>query len=191
MTIWGQFNERCSLDHPFELGVGARQQPSLELVCMSHHIVLTWLTCHMFFFLHPVAVLWQWPFLRLLSLSLFLSLYCPSFLSLFFVPLFSRFFKIHFTRTATAWRYVARSRRSHTSQPSPRQLHRTTTNVKQICLWSKSKLRRYKTRQQNTRLLHRKSGRCASGVKPPHSTVIRHEISWDCKFHCNLSSLMV
>ena len=157
------------------------------IILCSHDSHVTW-----FFFSAPCGSIMTMTFSETsLSLSLFLSLYCPSFLSLFFVPLFSRFFKIHFTRTATAWRYVARSRRSHTSQPSPRQLHRTTTNVKQICLWSKSKLRRYKTRQQNTRLLHRKSGRCASGVKPPHSTVIRHEISWDCKFHCNLSSLMV
>lgn len=66
-------------------------------------------------FLHPVAV-WQWPFLGLLSL---LSL----------VALFSSFFKIHFTTTATAWRYVARSRRSHASHPSQRQLHRTMTNL--------------------------------------------------------------
>lgn len=45
------------------------------------------------------------------------------------VALFSSFFKIHFTTTATAWRYVARSRRSHASHPSQRQLHRTMTNL--------------------------------------------------------------
>ena len=107
-------NERCSLDHPFELSVSACQHPSFELLPASLVLRISHNT-HMRWKLHPVAV-WQWPFLGLLSL---LSL----------VALFSSFFKIHFTTTATAWRYVARSRRSHASHPSQRQLHRTMTNL--------------------------------------------------------------